>query len=325
MENKKRLDQSNLENSKLLYSENDDKNLNEANLKYQEELQKYENQNYKNKTVAQSNNKNTNKYHFNFSALPQENQNNIINSDNISNYTFGANQSQNLSASRRFNSIDPLANSQNINQAALNFEDSNILNSSHLDLTNSIAIKKECNLITKCQYVAFSNNYGDNSCYVNVVLHLLFNIRDLHNIFRDLYEIDEMEKQNPKEGNKNKDSQNKETPQDINTDINTNNEKEITTTGNEEQNNNYSIPEIYELFVEIGEILADYEVYLNKENTITQVTILDTRKLRTRLEKVSNGLFPLNYVADPVELFIFILDNLNINYQREIHSLAHQL
>ena len=325
MENKKKLDQSSLENSQLLYSENDDKNINEANQKYQEELQKYENQNYKNKTFIQSNNANANKYHFNFSALPQEGQNNIINSDNISNYTFGQNKSFNLSESGRFNSINPLENSKNINQAALNFEDSNILNSSHLDLTNSISIKKECNLITKCPYVAFSNNYGDNSCYVNVVLHLLFNITDLHNIFRDLYEIDEMEKQNPKEKNKNKDTQNIDTPQDINTDINktTNNENEITTTGNVEQSNNYTIPEIYNLFVEIGEILADYEVYLNEANTISQVTILDTRKLRTRLEKVSNGLFPLNYVADPVELFIFILDNLNLNYQREIHSNFH--
>ena len=316
--NKKKLDQSNLENSQFLYSENEDKNINEANQKYQEELQKYENQNYKSKTVVQSNNKNTNKYHFNFSALPQENQNNIINSDNITNYTFGPNQSQNLSASNRFNSSNPLENSQNINQAALNFEDSNILNSSHLDLTNSIAIKKECKLITKCPYVAFNNNYGDNSCYVNVVLHLLFNITDLHNIFRDIYEIDEMEKQNPKEKNKNQD-----TPKDQNTDINPNNENEITTTGNVEQSNNYTIPEIYQLFAEIGEILADYEMYLNEANTITQVTILDTKKLRTRLEKVSNGLFPLNYVADPVELFIFILDNLNINYQTEIHSNFH--
>ena len=322
MENKKKLDQSSLENSQLLYSENDDKNINEANQKYQEELQKYENQNYQNNTVIQSNNNNTNKYHFNFSAFPQENQNNIINSDNISNYTFGPNQSH-LSQSGRFNSINPLENSKNINQAALNFEDSNILNSSHLDLTNSIAIKKECSLITKCPYVAFNNNYGDNSCYVNVVLHLLFNITDLHNIFRDLYEIDEMEKQNPKENNKNKDTS--DTPKEKNTDIitNTNNNDTITTTGNVTKSNNYSIPEIYELFVEIGEILADYEVYLDEANTITQVTILDTRKLRTRLEKVSNGLFPLNYVADPVELFIFILDNLNLNYQREIHSNFH--
>ena len=42
--------------------------------------------------------------------------------------------------------------------------------------------------------------------------------------------------------------------------------------------------------------------------------------MRISLEKISGGRFPLNYVADPIELFIFILDNLNINYQREIHS-----
>ena len=79
-------------------------------------------------------------------------------------------------------------------------------------------------------------------------------------------------------------------------------------------------PNLNNLFIEIGEILQDYEVYLKKENTTQQVTILDTKRMRISLEKISGGRFPLNYVADPIELFIFILDNLNINYQREIHS-----
>ena len=311
MDDNKRLDKSSrsiLENSQYLYSDNANKEGNDDYLKFQQELENYENQSLK------SNNNNNNLYHFKYSGQfdeLQKSQSNI-NGDNISNYTFGS-QKQNLSSSNQFNINNSLGNSRNINQEALSFENSNILNSSHLDLTNSISIKKENNLFTKCPYVAFSNNYGDNSCYVNVVLQLLFNITDLNNIFKDLYKIDEIQKQNPKEKLGNNTDKNG----------NANNSNSLSTSKKLTQNNNFETPDINSLFIEIGDILSNYELYLNTENTVQQITILDTKKMRTCLEKMSNGLFPLNYVADPVELFIFILDNLNINYQREIHSNFH--
>ena len=310
MEGKPRLDKSNrsvLENSQYLYSENENKERDEDFQNYQQELQNYENK-YKNNNNS---NKNKNLYHFKYSGKSEglEKSQNNITVDNMSTFTFGA-RGQNLSSSNRFDSNNSLVKSQNINQEALSFENSNIFNSSHLDLTNSISIKKENNLLTKCPYVAFSNNYGDNSCYVNVVLQLLFNITDLNNIFKDLYKIDEIQKQNPKEK---LNSTNKENG-------NPDNSSNISTGKNLAQSNNFTTPDINELFIEIGDILSNYELYLNTDNTVQQVTILDTKKMRTSLEKMSNGLFPLNYVADPVELFIFILDNLNINYQREIHS-----
>ena len=256
-----------------------------------------------------------------------------INNDNLSTFTFGQNKNNNLSSSNRFDSNMPLSESQNINKEALSFEDSNILNSSRFDLTNSIAIKQENNLITKSPYIGFNNKFGDNSCYVNVVMHLLYNIVDLNNIFKDLYQIDEIQKQNPKDklnANNKKINTNLNTSnKDVNINLNTSNKNEnnnlITSNANKklEQSATFIELGLDDLFVQIGEILYNYEIYSNEENTVQQVTILDTRKMRESLEKKSNGLFPLNYVADPVELFIYILDNLNLHYQREIHNNFH--
>ena len=302
MESKKNLDSSQYSlNASSLFSVNENANRNDDYQKYHEELQNYENQNNK------KNNKDTNqRYHFEYSGQPLELSSKNINDDNMSTFTFGSNR--NLNLSNQIDNETPLSKSQstqqNINQAALNYEDSNLFNSaSHIDLSSAIPIKKENKLISKNQYVAFANNYGDNSCYVNVVLHLLFNITDICNIFKDLYTVDDMTKENPKDT----DDPNY-TPQNINN----------STMNSSGQINN--INNTNDLFIEIGEIITDYEMYLNKQNTIQQVTVLDTKKMRSCLEKVSGGKFPLNYVADPVELFIFILDNLNVNYQREIHS-----
>ena len=297
MESKKNLDSSVYSlNASSIFSVNENANRNDDYQKYQEELKRYENQN------NNKENKNANqRYHFEYSGQPSEKSLKNINDDNMSTFTFGSNR--NLNLSNQIDNETPLSKSQsttqNINQAALNYEDSNLFNSaSHIDLSSAIPIKKENKLISKNQYVAFTNNYGDNSCYVNVILHLIYNITDICNIFKDLYEIDDLQRENPKDS----DDPNY-TPQNINT-----------------INSSTQIYNTNDLFIEIGEIITDYEMYLNKQNTVQQVTVLDTKKMRACLEKVSEGKFPLNYVADPVELFIFILDNLNVNYQREIHS-----
>ena len=64
-----------------------------------------------------------------------------------------------------------LAKSQIINQKGISLDKSALLNSSLMDLSNSMIIKKKNIFITKNPYVGFINNYGDNSCYINVVLH----------------------------------------------------------------------------------------------------------------------------------------------------------
>ena len=325
MEKKKNLDSSQFSiNASSIFPESQIINNNEDYLKYQQELQNYENQNYKN-NILNNNKYGKNQQHFEYNAQPLERSHNSISfNDNISNFTFGNNRnSSSLSNSIQLGNNIPLSKSQvvqNINQDALNYEDSCLFSSTHnLDLSNSIAIKKENHLITKTQYVAFSNNYGDNSCYVNVVLQLIYNIPDISNIFKDLYEIDEIQKQNPKEKNNNT-STSTNNNSNNNSIINNKNNSLIESSQNLSQSNTMTTPNLNNLFIEIGEILQDYEVYLKKENTTQQVTILDTKRMRISLEKISGGRFPLNYVADPIELFIFILDNLNINYQREIHS-----
>ena len=193
MESKKKLAQScRLDDSHFLYLEKaQNQNKNYPNRAYQTYIQ----ESNPNKNLSQSLLVNPN---YSKQKSPQDlakSQAIKINNDNISSFTFGGNQRQNLSSSKGFGSSTLLSRSQNINKEALSFEDSNILNSSRFDLTSSIIIKKENHLITKSPYVAFINNYGDNSCYVNVVLHLLYNIIDLNNIFRDLYKIDEIQQQ----------------------------------------------------------------------------------------------------------------------------------
>ena len=284
MERKRNLESSSLNASSLNNNINENSN---KRVDFKKLLEEYNNNNY-------INNKSTNQqYHYEYSGQPLEKSfksNNSINAGNNSTFIFGPNEKLSQSVKT------------NLNQSSFNLGNSNLFNSSvHFDLSNSIAIKKENKLISKNQYVGFSNNYGDNSCYVNVIMHILFNIPDISNIFKDLHEIDDIKKENPKT---NDDPKNSNQKNKINNSINSSRQ-------------NYTIDD---LFVEIGEILTDYEMYLNKQNTTQQVTILDTKKMRTCLEKISGRKFPLNYVADPVELLIFILDHLNVKYQREIHS-----
>ena len=41
-------------------------------------------------------------------------------------------------------------------------------------IINEILSKKETKLLTNSQYVSFENQIGDNSCYVNVIMHFLY-------------------------------------------------------------------------------------------------------------------------------------------------------
>ena len=80
-----------------------------------------------------------------------------------------------------------LEKSQLINQKKISLDKSALLNSSFQDLSSSMIIKKKNIFVTKSPYVGFVNNYWDNSCYVNVVIHLLNNMADIKNILKDIY------------------------------------------------------------------------------------------------------------------------------------------
>ena len=162
------------------------------------------------------------------------------------------------------------------------------------DFSEPVTIKKENKLITDFHYATFKNSYGENTCYINVILHLLYNIDQLQEFIISLYEIDESNKYNSYLNNKK---------------------------NTEEINVNYKF------LVLIGNILNQYKEIISEENEeetrnkkIKQVTIINTLKMRKMLEKVSKNQFPLNTIADPVEFFSFILDILNEYLNEDIHK-----
>ena len=161
------------------------------------------------------------------------------------------------------------------------------------EFASPIVVKKENKLITDYHYVTFQNSYGENTCYVNVILHLLYNIPELEEYLVSLYQIDSSndEKDNYKNGNKN----------------------------------------INIFFVLLGKILYDYRNIISQENDIdekkvkkntkkNQVTIIKTLNMRKILENISYNKFPLNTIADPVELFTFILEILNDYLKEDLHK-----
>ena len=155
-----------------------------------------------------------------------------------------------------------------------------------------VIIKKENKIISGFHYVTFKNAYGENSCFVNVILHLLYNITELDEYLISLYEID-LANQDGK-------------------DINASNEKEIN-----------------KFLVLLGNILYQYEVIINEENSKeiknrntpkNKVTVVKTLNMRKILANISSNKFPLNTIADPVELFNFILDILNEYLKEDLHK-----
>ena len=161
-------------------------------------------------------------------------------------------------------------------------------------------VKKENKLITNYHYATFKNSYGENTCYINVILHLLYSIDELEEFLSSLYKIEESTKGNNNDKNNN---------DEINIDI---------------------INENNEFLVSLGKILNNYDEIITesneennkkkKESKDKQVTVINTIKMRKILEKLSNNKFPLNTIADPVELFTFILDILNENLNGDTHK-----
>ena len=156
------------------------------------------------------------------------------------------------------------------------------------EFSSPIIIKKENRLISDFHYATFQNLYGENSCFVNVILHLIYNIPQLNEFLISLYEINESNKTQRRKSIKNSDNN-----------------------------------AIDEFLVLLGEILFRYEEVLNEENQSTkkkQITILKTINMRKMLETISEYRFPLNNIADPVELLTFILDILNEKSNEELHK-----
>ena len=99
------------------------------------------------------------------------------------------------------------------------------------EFSSPIIIKKENKLISDFHYATFQNLYGENSCFVNVILHLIFTIPQLNEFLISLYEINESNKTQRRKSIKNSDNN-----------------------------------AIDEFLVLLGEILFRYDEALNEEN-----------------------------------------------------------
>ena len=69
----------------------------------------------------------------------------------------------------------------------------------------------------------------------------------------------------------------------------------------------------------LGKTLFEYQKILSNFDD-KSITILNTKEFRYNLQEVSNNLYTLNQIGDPVELLIFLLDKINEYNPLEIHN-----
>ena len=132
-------------------------------------------------------------------------------------------------------------------------------------------------------YVGFENKYGENSCYINVILHFLYIFPSVNEFLIKFYKTKLNNFINT-----------------INNDINSKNNID------------------YFLFT-LGKTLFEYQKILSNYNN-KDVTILNTSELRQCLQLISNNYFPLNKVGDPVEFLTSLLNEINKYNNLEIHN-----
>ena len=164
-----------LENSQLLYPDitnNNTENNNISPQKFHNHLRNYQN-------ISKNNDNFNKKYHFNFtndkideqnSNKEEENKKELNNSEKFLNYFLS--------------NFFEIIYGRESSKKELN------------GLSSDVKIKKENFFLTKNSYIGFKNDIGDNSCYVNVVLHLLNNMLDINNILIDIAQIESMKKEN---------------------------------------------------------------------------------------------------------------------------------
>ena len=241
------------------------------------------------------------------------------------------------------------------NENQKKYDTSNIIN----DYYNQILRKTETRLLTDSQYVSFENKIGENSCYINVIIHFLYIfpcvndylIRKYNkNLEKELKEKerlkktdkgDKKEKEEQKEKNNQTDKNRKENNGQNDNERKT--EKEISKPNNNENNSNnknlingktpiekeekrLKKPEKKvnnDFLFNLGKILNDYQNILSSTDNNNKISKLTTNQLRKSLSIASNNLFKLNNISDPIELLIYILDLINKENLEEIHLYFH--
>ena len=222
------------------------------------------------------------------------------------------------------------------------------------DLINQMLSQKETKLLTDSQYISFDNFIGDNSCYVNVIMHFLylfpcvndFLIKKYQEHLKQIEKEKEIQKEKEKEKEtqkeqesgkeKEKESQ-KDTPIDLkNEESEPQSKKEpVIQTPNEiitkkPENSIKSLDkkkkkenDLNNFLFNLGKILNSYQNILSKNDPKNNITNLNTFELRNSLSICSDNKFKLNSISDPVEFLIYILDIINKENSEEIHLYFH--
>ena len=222
------------------------------------------------------------------------------------------------------------------------------------DLINQMLSQKETKLLTDSQYISFDNFIGDNSCYVNVIMHFLylfpcvndFLIKKYQEHLKQIEKEKEIQKEKEKEKEtqkeqesgkeKEKESQ-KDTPIDLkNEESEPQSKKEpVIQTQNETitkkpENSIKSLDkkkkkenDLNNFLFNLGKILNSYQNILSKNDPKNNITNLNTFELRKSLSICSDNKFKLNSISDPVEFLIYILDIINKENSEEIHLYFH--
>ncbi len=143
------------------------KNKNNSNSKvnniqaedFQRQLNEYEQKKSK---------KNYQQFHFDFKG-------------GLSNKTSNKNQKED----NNNNTYNNINNTNNNNNAKIqnNKNDFNIEDYPE-DFLSNVVNDKACRIFTKANYIVFENKYGENSCYLNVLLHFLYNNKDIFSSFK---------------------------------------------------------------------------------------------------------------------------------------------
>ena len=222
------------------------------------------------------------------------------------------------------------------------------------DLINQMLSQKETKLLTDSQYISFDNFIGDNSCYVNVIMHFLYLFPCVNDFLIKKYQEHlkqiEKEKEIQKEKEKEKESQKeqesgkekekesqKDTPIDLkNEESEPQSKKEpVIQTPNEiitkkPENSIKSLDkkkkkenDLNNFLFNLGKILNSYQNILSKNDPKNNITNLNTFELRNSLSICSDNKFKLNSISDPVEFLIYILDIINKENSEEIHLYFH--
>ena len=190
--------------------------------------------------------------------LSNENQENVTNQSNLIHFDFNAEQNQ-------------------TNDSKPNYEKKKNKTISYSDNLSLIERIKESNL----HYVGFENKNGENSCYLNVILHFLYYFPCINEFLIKFY-------------------------------INSRSKFINITQSSSSENEDY-------FFFLLGKTLFEYQSILSDYNN-KNIAILQTLELRKELELISKHEFPLNKIGDTVELLIFILNKINERNNLEVHK-----